>query len=743
MSQYYPPRSLNKNLGRRGFLRATLVTATFAATGCPQNDSFPDDPPDDPPDEMPEPEAPLLDGAAYFPQSVVSGDPRADSVIVWTRLDDPELGDADAEVTLELAADPDFTMPVMLDAAAGILVPALAMFDRCVKAKVRGLMPATTYYYRFIHTRADGRYVGAVGRTRTAPAADADARLRFAVVSCQDYSGRYYNGYAHMAAMDLDFIVHLGDYIYETTGDPTFQTTSGRAATFTDKAGAIAFNAGMDNEYFAASSLSNYRELYRIYRSDPALRKIHETVPMICTWDDHEFSDDAHGANATYFDGRKDEHDPERRKRANQVWFEYMPVDFTEDDFVYDPAKEFPGDIQIYRDFTFGKHLRLVMTDLRSYRSDHLIAEDAFPGTVVLTQAELMTELGELPADASAYVDIDTYDGGIYKDALVAGAAELEYDPAKITGLMDVTYINSVLAKLADPGAPEIDDILDLERGYAYRHLGKISPHASIGARYLVVKSTFDLWARLNYEKSKGATQDAMGPAQQAWFLDTMKGASETWKVWGNEYCLVPLAVNLMGLAPAPFDKAFYMNADMWDGMRDRRSEILAELAKLDNVVAVTGDIHAFYAGVPATNDDPSQRIVEFVTSSMSSGAFRSQLVSQVAADPVLSMTDGASMLAESIDSLLQDTGFNRHLAHADSSHNGFVTIELDGAEVVATYHAMDEAKILMNLEGLPAAELAEHFETVRFRVEAGKRELFKEINGAWKRWDSATNNYV
>ena len=739
MSQYYPPRSLKKNLSRRGFLRATLVTASVAAAGCPQNDTFPDDPPID----EPEPEAPLLAGAVYFPQSVVSGDPRPDSVIVWTRLEDPELGEEDADVALEFAADAEFTMPVMLADGASVQVPAQALYDRCVKAKVRGLAPATTYYYRFIHTRAEGRYVGPVGRTRTAPAADSDARLRFAVVSCQDFNGRYYNGYAHMAAMELDFIVHLGDYIYETTGDPTFQTTSGRAAVFTDKAGAIVFNEGEANEYFAARSLDNYRELYRIYRSDPALRKIHETVPMICTWDDHEFSDDAHGANATYFDGRKDENDPERRKRANQAWFEYMPVDFQEEDFQYDPAKDFPGDIQIYRSFGFGKHLRLVMTDLRSYRSDHLIAEDAFPGAVVLTQDELMTELGELPADASEYVDIDAFAGGSYKAALVAGAAELDHDPAKITGLVDVAHINNLLAKLADPGVEPITDLVDLERGYAYRHLGKISSHASIGARYLVVKSTFDLWARVNYAKSKGASQDVMGADQQAWFLETMKAATETWKLWGNEYCLLPLAINLKNLAPAPFDKGFYLNADMWDGMRDRRSELLGELSKLDNVVAITGDIHAFYAGLPGTNDDPNQRIVEFVTSGMSSGTFRAQLVSQVAADPVLSMTDGASMLAESIDALLRDTGYNRHLAHADSARNGFITIELDGAEVVASYHAIAEEDALMNLEELPGAELAEHFEVTRFRVAAGERELYKEIAGEWKRWDAEGNKYV
>ena len=450
------------------------MTASVAATGCPQNETFPDDPPVD----EPEPEPVLLDGAAFFPQSVVSGDPRPDSVIVWTRLEDPDLGEDDAEVTLEFAADAAFTMPMMLADGASVQVPAHAMYDRCVKAKVRGLAPATTYYYRFIHTRAEGRYVGPVGRTRTAPAAEADARLHFAVVSCQDFNGRYYNGYAHMASIDLDFIVHLGDYIYETTGDPTFQTTSGRAATFTDKAGAIVFNEGQDNEYFAARSLDNYRELYRIYRSDPALRKIHETVPMICTWDDHEFSDDAHGATSTYYDGRKDETDPERRRHANQAWFEYMPIDFQEEDFQYDPTKEFPGDIQIYRDFGFGKHLRLVMTDLRSYRADHLIAEDAFPGAVVLTQDELMAELGEIPEDASEYVDIEAYAGGTYKVALVAAAAELDYSPDKITGLLDVAAINSLLAKLTDPGVEPITDLVDLERGYAYRHLGKISSHA-------------------------------------------------------------------------------------------------------------------------------------------------------------------------------------------------------------------------------------------------------------------------
>lgn len=731
MSQYCPPRSPKKNPSRRGFLRATLLTASLVklGTGCKSGDD--------------EDTRPLQDGGDYFPQSVVSGDPRPDSVIVWTRVEDPDLGEDDVDVTVQLATDAEFTALVDLAGETSQVVAATAMYDRCVKAKIKGLEPATTYYYRFIHSRDDGRFVSPVGRTRTAPAADADAKLRFAVVSCQDFNGRYYNGYARLAAEELDFIIHLGDYIYETTGDPTFQETSGRVATFTDKAGAIVFNEGTDKEYFAARSLSNYRELYRTYRSDPALRKVHESVAMICTWDDHEFSDDGHGDVATYFDGRKDETDPERRKAANQAWFEYMPVDFQDQDFAYDPAAELPNDIQIYRDFVFGKHMHLVMTDLRSHRVDHLIAEDAYPGAVVLTQAELMAELGELPAAASEYVDIDTYAGGAYKKALVAAAAELEFNPDKITGLLDVAYINSTLAKLKAPAVEAIVDLAGLERGYAYRHLGKLSPHASIGSRYLVIKEPFDLWARVNYKKTGGKSQEVMGEDQQAWFLKTMKEAKETWKIWGNEYCLVPLVINLTPLPIAPFNQIFYMNVDQWDGMRDRRDALLKELVALDNVVAVTGDIHAFYGGIPGLNDDPTQHIAEFVTSGMSSGTFRTQLVLQVAADPILSATPGASDLAASIDSLFQDTGTNRHLAYADSERNGFMICELDGKQIVTTYYAIAEKEILVDHEKLPAAELAALFTSVRFKVEAGSREFYMEVDGAWKRWDYDKYRYV
>lgn len=754
MTDEYTKRSLYKNtLGRRAFLRATLVTVSAATVGCKGSSAdtgegsttenltttgATDGPTTGDTPTTGEPE-PLLDGAAYFPQSVVSGDPRPESVILWTRLEDPDLvADAEADVEISVATDADFTTPVAVDVATA---PADAMYDRCVKVKLRGLAPATTYYYRFIHTRADGRYVSAVGRTRTAPAEGSDVKVRFAFASCQDFNGRYYNAHAHMATMDLDFVVHLGDYVYETTGDPKFQQTTGRSVVFSDKAGAIVFNEGTDSEYFAARSLSNYRELYRTYRSDPALRKVHESFPMICVWDDHEFSDDCHQDVAAYYAGRVDEQDTDRRRAANQAWFEYMPVDFRDEDFKYQPDQAVPGDIEIFRDFTFGKHLRLVMTDLRSHRTDHLIPEDGFPAAIVLDEAALIDALGELPATAAPYVDIDTYQGGAYKDALVAAATDLDYDPAKVTGNLEVTAINNLLAKISDPGVDPIVDVDALEKGLSFRLLGKLSPYASIGARYLVNQPNFDLWATINYDKTGGASQDALGEAQEKWFLDTMKAAGETWKVWGNEYCLVPLVIDLSALPIDPFNQRFYMNVDQWDGMRDRRSAILEQLVDLGNVVAITGDIHAFYAGVPSVNGDPGKHIVELVTSGISSGTFKSQLISQVANDPVLSMTPGASSLAEGIDDLFLVTGVNPHLAHANSSSNGFTTVELDGKELIATFHVISEPDVDIDLEA--DADLASKFTQVRFRVAAGERDLYKEIGGQWKRWDPLTGKYA
>jgi alkaline phosphatase D len=692
------------------------------------------------------------DGPVYFPQSVASGDPRPGSVILWTRVVDPDQQGMDLEVALEVALDQGFTQLVPLDGKERLTLRAEAAYDNCVKARIQG-GPATTYYYRFIYVKDGQPVLSRVGRTRTAPAEDADVPVRFAFVSCQDYIARYFNSYAALAALDdsdIDFLVHLGDYIYETTGDTRFQTTHpARAIAFTDQAGARALSTSAGKSFHAARSLDNYRELYRIYRGDRALQVIHERVPMIAIWDDHEFSDDSWAASGTYRSGREDEVDVARRKAANQAWFEYMPVDYPDaPDFRYDPAAAFPGDIRIYRDFTFGKHVHLVMGDLRSYRPDHLIPEDAFPGAVALDQAALSKLPGGVPALARPYVDIETHAGGVYQEALRKAADALGHDPARVTGKISAAYINMLVERInagPTPPAPPLAPIdlaaPGLEKGLAWIDLGKASPHAALGARHFVDRDAFDLLARARYAADP-RTQDIMGAEQEAWFLATMKGSTRTWKIWGNQFCLVPITLDLQGMpVPPALQRRYYMSVDGWDGFPDKRSQLIAELSALGNVVAVTGDIHAFAAGTPWVSDDPSKKIVELVGGAISSGTYRDILIAQVASDPTLSKLPGASLLVQNIDQLLMKEA-NAHLCHFDGGCHGFCVAEAGASELVVTMHALAGQEVATDQTGAGPALLAKVQKT-RFKVVAGASDVHKEIDGAWKRWDAATQTWV
>ncbi|WP_437670983.1 alkaline phosphatase D family protein [Sorangium sp. So ce131] len=745
---------------RRDFLRATLVTAgsVVVPTACSDGGTTPG-------------ACNVLEDDTFFPQSVASGDPKPDSVVLWTRLVDGDVQE-DLNLALVVALDAEFTQLIELNStatgqlAAGsgstrALVTARAEYDHCVKVKVSGLSPGTTYYYQFYYTTRERCYGSRVGRTRTAPAPDADVPVRFAFVSCQDYIGRHYNAYAALAKQELDFVVHLGDYVYETTGDPGFQETAGeRKIAFSDVDGALALTAGGNETYYAAKSLSNYRDLYKTYRTDRALQRVHELFPMIVVWDDHEFSDDSHGATASYFNGLKDEKDEGRRKAANQAWFEYMPVDYPAgESFQYDSTAKYPDDLTIYRDFTFGKHLHLVMTDLRSYRADYLIPEDAFPGKVIAQQRPLETLLGELPTNASPYLEIDSFKDGLYRDVLQQAATALGFDPSfgytqeEGSRLISTTFINMLVTAINE-GRSEAEqvplltesDIAGLDRGYSYLDLGKTAFYSEMGSRYVVVKDAFDAISQLTLMDDPD--RDAvMGAAQEEWFLRTMKESKSTWKVWGNEYCLSQLAVDLTDSLPKPLNRRYYLNCDAWDGFRRRRDALIASLAEHGNVVAITGDIHAFLAGTPAVGPavegELPKKIVEFVGSSISSTTLRSMLLGQVKNHPVLKDVPMVENLADGIDDQLINP-INPYLYFSDATSNGFCVAEVSESEFVVSMHLLPEAALAAPLyQESDVATLEQEITIKRFKTKAGEAELYMEDGDAWKKWDPATLTWV
>lgn len=264
----------------------------------------------------------------WFSQGVISGDPTPRAITLWTMVDEAERS---GTVRLEVARDRDFRRVV---ARANVATGARS--GHTVKARVTGLRPHERYFYRF-ETRDE---TSPVGRFQTALPADSNEPVRFAFFSCADYTHGFYNAYELMAREDIDFVVNLGDYIYAEA----YHT--GETAVRRDRIG-------------EARTLADYRAKYALYRSDPALRRLHARVPMISIWDDHEVQDNyAGGAPGGGLDPAK-RYSQRRRAAAYRAFFEHMPL--------LAPRRD---RTRIYRSLRFGKAVELLMLDERQYRAD-------------------------------------------------------------------------------------------------------------------------------------------------------------------------------------------------------------------------------------------------------------------------------------------------------------------------------------------------------------------------------------
>lgn len=709
-------------LSRRGFfVLCTVATGSLAGpVGCGSSD------------DSPTPKSP------YFPQSVASFDPRPNSVMLWTRIDDPERPhDDDLTISLELSRDSDFSELVALEGAAALPLVAQAAFDHTVRVHVAGLEPATRYYYRFTYERAGGVELSATGRTKTAPAVAADSKVRFGVICCQDYDDRHFHVLRRLAEEELDFVVHLGDYVYETVGSEPV-ASGGRRVVFRNPQEALILGGSL-----AAGTIGNYRDLYRTYRSDPDLQRLHERFAMIPIWDDHEFSNDCHGEVVTY-EGLEEAAYPARRAAADQAWFEYMGIDFSvEPAQSWDGSADFPNNLAIHRSFEFGRHLALVMTDLRRYRPDHLVPENALPGAVFLGASELPDVD---PSLLVPYVDVDSREYSAYRLALSddAVAAELELDASSIRGKLSAPWLNAMLttAGLSDPPPLDLEDP-DLPRGYAYHQLLKQSQFSEVGARYLIATEPLAALSAARFASSAGADEALMGLEQRAWFLETLKKSQQTFKLWGSAVAFMPKRIDLRGIAalPAELRTTITLSGEDWDGFPSERAALLQELAAVENTIVLSGDLHCFLAGTPLVPEAPDQRLIELTTSSVSSTTWLEAIGEVVQNAPEL--PPNAALLAANVGALLQNptTKPNPHLAYQKLDRNGCTLIEVDGESLRADFLLIDPADLRQRAEAL-SGSLASRFTRERFRVLSGSKELEREVDGAFAKWDPETASF-
>jgi len=252
-----------------------------------------------------------------------------------------------------------------------------------VHAEVHGLRPGREYFYRF----KAGSEISPVGRTKTAPHPHATpGSLRFALASCQQWQAGFYTAYAHMAAEDLDLVVHVGDYIYES---PVNAVGGNRNQPVPE-----AFRT-------EPTTLARYRLQHALYKTDPDLQAAHAAFPWLVTWDDHEVDNNYAGAIP------QDTQDPQaflaRRAAAYQAFYEHIPL----------RRSSIPRgpDMQLYRSVRFGRLAQFNVLDERQFRSDQACGdtltvpcEDAFdPARTMLGAEQERWLLDELAGSRSAW----------------------------------------------------------------------------------------------------------------------------------------------------------------------------------------------------------------------------------------------------------------------------------------------------------------------------------------------------
>jgi alkaline phosphatase D len=299
---------------------------------------------------------PEADPGAVFPQSVASGGPTPEGVILWTRLN-PGAFDPHEPLGVQVATDESFDDVVY----EGVVTESerIRSHDYTVKVDLNAQLRADTEYaYRFVYRGVASR----TGRCRTLPEPDASPEsVTFAVVTCQDFLNGYYPAFHYIAEEDVDFIVHLGDFIYESDSGE-FKGLGSYDYAEREKS----LPSGFDHVH----DLTDYRYLYRTYREDRFLQEALESHTLIAGWDDHEMVDDVYWDDET--DAPRGEHprsdDPEFMTGlvadAMHAWWEFMPARVE-----YDPGGDSLQDrFRLWRDLQFGDLVDLVMTDERLFR---------------------------------------------------------------------------------------------------------------------------------------------------------------------------------------------------------------------------------------------------------------------------------------------------------------------------------------------------------------------------------------
>lgn len=490
-----------------------------------------------------------------FPEGVASGDPDPSSVILWTRRPFPSGGPQ--TLTVEVAEDAAFQL-VVAKASARVSVDS----DWTTRVLVGGLKPARVYWYRF--TDADGQG-SRVGRTITAPLADDPRPVRFAFVSCQSLNEGKLNGYRRMIFEDeraapseqLGFVLHLGDFIYEVVEYPD-EVAKRYDRTIYD-VGRLPDAASVSNFHYPLT-LEGYRVVYKGYLADPDLQDARARWPFVAIWDNHEFS--WQGRQSIVQAGGPPRPGQTVKVAANQAWFEYIPA----------RVKAPSGALD-----TFGS------VEVRNVPIEQW--DDHGLGLEPNNLAAINSLIAYRSLRYGRHLDLILTDQHSFRsdDPTDAPGVEKIYDPA-FNGMFSEPAMRALDAgRVCNDGKPP-DEL-------SFRDVTIANPRKDAPPRTL------------------------LGLRQKAWFLETLRRSTATWKVWGNSLGALDLRADPehlpegMPRRPWPAKTMAQIGSSDYGSTYHERGEIydLVRDARITGFAIVSGDRHSFWAGYAAALLPPAK----------------------------------------------------------------------------------------------------------------------------------------
>ena len=577
-------------------------------------------------------------GGLAFGHGVASGDPYADSVILWTRITPPTDFAGLVDVRWEVASTADFSAESLVDSGS---FSTSAARDWTVKVAAEGLTADTTYYYRF---RA-GEVVSMLGQTKTLPGGSDPVRL--AVFSCANFpAADQFAAYGRAAEIHAvnpyDALLHLGDYIYEY-GPGGYGAAEDAAAD----------RGFLPNREII--SLDDYRQRYAQYHTDVNLQNLRAVAPLIAGWDDHETANNSWSGGAENHQSETEGDWIARRDAALKAYYEWLPIREPGQRQASDDATALSPLTQAYRSFNFGDVLSLHMLETRlSARDEQLAYPDAAAVQArigaILTDSALVaayaaqlgltapTDPGAIPAFAAALAPAVT------QELVFATVQQAWGDPSR--DMIGDTQLAWLQQQLASSSA-------------AWQVLGQqtLMQIMAVPAELLLNPgdpSLLDKYAAPLQKLATGTNFSDLTPQEQALFAEAGK---------------------------IPY------NLDAWDGYGVERETILqSALALGKRLISLAGDTHNAWAGVLGTGAG-----IEFATPGVTSPGLEKYLPG---ADAYIRAKYPA---VDGLDGLF--SGYVSGLKYADLNRRGFLDLTVSKEEAIGSFQFLDG---LNSFSGLP-----------------------------------------